>query len=484
MILKPININQIKNPSQILRSMSCVTDYSTHKNVSVSEIGNNFGTRYAFGIVGRNDDQLQLGFFSIVPNTYEYCQYIEVDSTGTRRTVNVSIRDIEDIPSENVMFHNGIGYYCVGNTPEAVASYIRDTKGGVLGNGQYPYKTIARKYSANESLDLFKNLQIALPKNNTPQREALKYTFGMEFETSCGYIPEHLCYKYGLIPLRDGSIKGIEYSTVVLDNKNGLSLLKEQIELLKAYTMFDKDCSLHMHLGGYPIEPVHIFVLDVLGHIIQDSLEQYIPHWTFTSENYKTSHKNYCKKLEPFNNFTDLYYTASCGTRYMGSLQQPHPHDNNRSAKWNISVRYVWQNIVNMMFYRGCKTVEYRFLRPTYNFNKIVNWLYAFNAFLQFAETVSKALLKQYKTNAIDLVSYNIVEKYLMDNYGVSKTNSDNILIIMNTVYKSGPSGVIDQLLEFFDALKFVSSIQKDNDDYIGGIDHLDKIIYSNVLNE
>lgn len=484
MILKKINSDQIKRCGQLLEDNRYVKDHTTGKDVASSTIAAHYGNEYRYGIVGIQDDEFMLGFFSITYNLYAYAQYVDETPIGTTRTANVDIMNIDLIPKENIKFHNGCGSYCISHDPNIVKKYLSNTKGDTFGAGQYPYRTIVRRYSANESLNSFKNLQITLPKVKSKQREFLKYTFGMEFETSGGYVPEPLCYRYGLIPLRDGSIRGIEYSTIVLDNGNGLSLLKEQIALLKEYTQFDKDCSLHMHLGGYPIEPVHIFVLDVLGNIIQDSLEQYLPQWTFTSENYKSSHKNYCRKLQKFNTFHDLYHVASNGINYMGSLQQPHPNDNNRTSKWNISVRYVWQNIVNMMFYRGCKTVEYRFLRPTYNFNKIINWLFIFNGILQFAETVSKSLLKKYKDNAITLVDYNVIQKYLLENYGIANINDDNLVIIMNSIYKGGPIGMIEQILEFLDELKFISSVQRDNDDYIGGIDHLDKIIYSNVLNE
>jgi hypothetical protein len=57
-------------------------------------------------------------------------------------------------------------------------------------------------------------------------------------------------YELGLIPLRDGSITGIEFSTVVLQGNEGLNLLKQQVEALNANTIFDKDCSLHIHFGG------------------------------------------------------------------------------------------------------------------------------------------------------------------------------------------------------------------------------------------
>ena len=46
--------------------------------------------------------------------------------------------------------------------------------------------------------------------------DELPYTFGIEFETAGGFLPQHRLYELGLIPLRDGSITGIEFATVVL----------------------------------------------------------------------------------------------------------------------------------------------------------------------------------------------------------------------------------------------------------------------------
>ena len=42
---------------------------------------------------------------------------------------------------------------------------------------------------------------------------------------SKGYVPENKCFENGLIPLRDGSITGLEYSTVVLEGKQGINTL-------------------------------------------------------------------------------------------------------------------------------------------------------------------------------------------------------------------------------------------------------------------
>jgi len=43
-----------------------------------------------------------------------------------------------------------------------------------------------------------------------------------------------------------------------------------------------------------------------------------------------------------------------------------------------------------MCFYQSPKTVEMRFLRPSYNFNKIVNWIFIFSAILQYSIDFAK----------------------------------------------------------------------------------------------
>ena len=47
---------------------------------------------------------------------------------------------------------------------------------------------------------------------------------------------------------------------------------------------------------------------------------------------------------------------------------------------------YYWCNFINALCYRVNKTIEFRFLRPTYNFKKILLWLYIFNGILKYAE--------------------------------------------------------------------------------------------------
>lgn len=267
-----------------------------------------------------------------------------------------------------------------------------------MAQGIFPYH-FDKRYEAIESFNIFKDKQIVLEEKAWKLGDHLKYSFGLEFETSQGVIPEDLCFRDGLIPLRDGSIAGLEYSTVVLSGNKGISLLKQQVESLEKFTGFNKECSLHMHFGGFPLDPRKIYNLYVVCKNLESELQLLVPEYTFRTANYKENGKDYCMQLPTFRSFEDLYGKL-VGRNFYGDLTQPHPADIKREAKWRINTRYYWLNLINLICYDVNKTVEFRFLRPTYNFNKILLWIYIFNAILIFSEDyminpIRKATLKE-----------------------------------------------------------------------------------------
>lgn len=288
---------------------------------------------------------------------------------------------------DHCIFSINRGYYIIkrGLKQEEI-----DYETKVFGYGCFPY-TFKRYYEALESFNLFYGKQETLENNDYKLTKYLKYTFGLEFETSMGYIPEDICFRDGLIPLRDGSITGIEYSTVVLNGANGLNLLKQQTETLKKYTYFNKECALHIHLGGFPVDPKSIFILYTLGCLIENELQRFVPKYTFYTSKYKNSGKDYCKPLERYSSFESLYEHL-VGQSFNGDLTLPHPSDEERNHKWDCHSRYYYMNIINMLCYDKCKTVEFRFLRPSFNFYKIYLWLYILNGLLLYAEELSKSI--------------------------------------------------------------------------------------------
>lgn len=262
----------------------------------------------------------------------------------------------------------------------------------LMGYGSFPYKVLDKRYEACESFNIFKGKQRIINPIDFKYASLLKYTFGLEFETSMGYVPEEFILRDGLIPLRDGSITGIEYSTVILEGANGLNLLKQEVETLKKYTAFNKECSLHIHLGGFPLRAKKTFNLYKICWILQQNrqITNLVPKYTLQSGKYKKNGKDYCISLPEYRCFEDLYH-ALVGKEFEGSFRQPHPQDPDRGHKWQIHTRYYWLNFINFLCYNVNKTIEFRLLRPTFNIKKIMNWIYIFNAILMYAEKVEDA---------------------------------------------------------------------------------------------
>lgn len=328
-----------------------------------------------------NELILEFGFFK--RSNKNACLYD--DRTGD--VLDLISSDISD----KIIFSTKIGYYII--KPQSANKLIEHicTKG----NGSFPYN-ISREYAAAKNLDIFEGVQEVLNYENFDIAKYLYYSFGLEFETSAGYVPADICFRDGLIPLRDGSISGVEYSSVVLSGNSGLQLLKQECDTLKKYTVFDKNCALHIHLGGYPISPERIMYLYKLLYFIQDEIEVLLPRLSFYTSEYKDNGKDYCAKIPFFNTFSELYYYMSCNnTNFLGDLYQAHPNDINKEHKWNITTRYHNFNFVNMLFYTSPKTLELRFFRPTFNFEKILLWLAIFNGLLMYAQSESNDMSLQ-----------------------------------------------------------------------------------------
>jgi hypothetical protein len=302
-----------------------------------------------------------------------------------------------------------------------------------------------------ESFEIFKDKQLVVNPKEHKLSKYLHYTFGVEFETSQGYIPQDICFRDGLIPLRDGSITGLEYSTVVLNGNEGLCLLEQQVESLKEYTYFNKECSLHIHMGGYPLDPLKIFRLYNTCKKLEPYIEHIVPNLTFNSAEYKLNGKDYCTKLANYKNFEELY-TGLVGRKFMDSFTQPHPLDIRREAKWHIDTRYTWVNFINALCYNVNKTIEFRFLRPTYNFKKIVLWLYIFNAILKFSEEMTTVR----EVNKPDLLKY-----------------------IVKKVY---PEDISNEILGGIQRLEILKENQTRNADFIGKDTEMETLLFPDSL--
>lgn len=398
---------------------------------------------YVYGVVHISKDYAELGWFKSSPDN------IVINVTNDLPGDNIPNIGISREALPELIWSNILGLYI---TPYNLTEEQKVRQTVVRGQGRFPYK-FPKRYEAAESFHLFNGAQKVLENVKYPLADKLHYTFGLEFETSMGYIPQHKCFRDGLIPLRDGSISGIEYSTVVLEGNRGLNLLKQQLSTLKKYTVFNKECALHIHMGRFPVDPIFIYALYALWYVVErDMLDgEYVPRLTYNTAEYKANNKDYCKLLEQFDSFESLFKYIT-GKNYMGSLTQPHPCDIEKKAKWNIRTRYYGLNLVNMLCYNGPKTVEFRFLRPTFNYRKILLWLYILNAVLLRAERFANEWKKSGHCNTTGMM------EWIFHNY-------HNITYMLSKVYSSETMKYLKTELLY---LRMSVEAQSNNGDYYG----------------
>lgn len=423
-------LNLIKN------SLSAGETIFDHESKSPIRVTNRNMRNILFGVVSISKDS----------NDFIYGYFIKNPMKNIIISINESVSAIglnRDVFGKNIVYSNSIGMYIMQS---------KDDKGGdrilMKGSGGFPYN-IERLYESHDHLKEFAESPKLEAIFDNKYKELLKYTFGLEYETTSGYIPQELCYRYGLVPVRDGSISGVEYASIVLDKTDGLERVKKHLELLKKYTSFNKECSYHIHFGGYPVDSRSIFSLYNLWMILAEELSSYLPKFAFNTGAFKASRKDYCKKNpQIFSNFGELYHFLSGGNAsFAGSLTQNHPQDPEKRAKWQIRERYWAQSLIGMCFYDGPKTVEYRMLFPSYNEHKVIFWIYLFNAIMLYAEELTKR--------------YGGSKSLLLQIY----RSRPNIRGVLKTVY---PENLAENMIDMLEKLKYIVDNQLMAGDPIG----------------
>lgn len=376
----------------------------------------------------------------------------------------VVAKDYESV-KDSVFYSNLVGQFFVKGM---LSSKEEEEHSIIKGVHLYNY-TFSREYEAISHLDLFSGNEKLVNPKRILGADDIKYSFGLEYETACGMIPEYLCFRDGLIPLRDGSITGVEYSSIVLKKEKGVNLILQELETLNKYTEFNKECALHMHLGGYPVRGSFILTLYSLLSLLQNNFKIHCNEWIYNTAQYKNSHKDYCKKLPNFDSFRELYESFT-GNRWANSLRKPHPNDVDRSHKWNVSTRYYSVNFINMLCYESPKTIEFRFLRPTFNFTKVYTWLLTFNAILKTAEdwttkygALGIAPAARVCCKELDLDSYDEISCEKIVSYAL-------------------PSNVSNAVVECLNKLRISSRQQRSIGDFIGiNTSYEDKLLDPNI---
>lgn len=279
-----------------------------------------------------------------------------------------------------------------------------------------------------------------------------KYTYGFEFETTKGKIPNRICNKLGLIPLRDGSIDGIEYATIPLEGKDGIETIIQACEELEKRTVFDQNCSLHIHIGGMPrTEKFFIAMAKVLCYV-QEEMYEMFPF--YTRGGFGLKKKDYTaplpvpellgkinniidtsSKKDVDANFQHIFEFLSMGHKYYDYKNnlanvKSHPSDPGGTSKWYVKSRYRWVNMIPLLF-GNKKTIEFRIHTPTYDANKIVYFAIMCASLIDFAvkqeEKILKGNVPAQSYNLSDLV-YNYLAQF-GDKYAAVHDHIHNYIV-------------------------------------------------------
>jgi hypothetical protein len=248
------------------------------------------------------------------------------------------------------------------------------------------------------------------------------YTFGFEFETDRGKIPNYKILETGLMPLKDGSIPGIEFATIPLQGKKGIGILENACENLKKYTTFTEQDSLHLHIGNTPTTKKFVGYLYTILCILEKEIYSLFPKYYAQTSKFKAKGKDYNMPLRkelvaltPEETFDNLAFYLSEGKKYQG-FGAEHPSDPDGHTKWSISSRYHFVNLIPLLF-GGNKTVEFRVHVPTRNPIKVINWLYICSAIIKYTDNQSK-----YNTDLSTLRGITL-DKIVNEVYGVKLAN-------------------------------------------------------------
>lgn len=271
-------------------------------------------------------------------------------------------------------------------------------------------------------------------------------TFGLEFETTVGYVPPRITNKLGLIPLRDGSITGIEYVTVPLSGSKGLQTIEDIVKELQNRTKYDYKCSLHLHLGNIPRTKEFILAFFKLSLFLQDEIFSMFPF--YKKYNLGLKNKNYSKPYSTFyllnkmdnviddsnidKNFSVLFdYLASQSENYFSEVfnnnlenVKCHPQDISGNQKWNIVNRYYFHNFIPLIF-GNKQTIEFRIHTPTYDIYKIYMFLAINSILVNFTINNQKDILSN--SNFFEYLGglENIIQQHLsfLDKKKIFKNN-------------------------------------------------------------
>lgn len=302
------------------------------------------------------------------------------------------------------------------------------------------YNKFEESYNAAESnmfkymIDTFEESPIdTTEKANQIDNLLGGLSFGYECETNSGRVPEKELYLNGVLPLRDGSINGHEYTSIPLRSSKGVQAMINFFNVAKDYCGVDQSCSLHFHIGnvfkGLSLQERKELMIAIymLYYQLQGEIWEIVPPYKRSNDYFKTKRdfKDHCQPLRTLGlmhnriinregeidekelerSFADLFRFLNDGRPACSDYNiKTRTHHKAGAAKWNITSRYYALNLYNAAFSKS-DTVEFRAYSGTVNPDKAVSLLLISAAIIRFAkENTREILAHKNKYNLEDIV--------------------------------------------------------------------------------
>lgn len=238
-------------------------------------------------------------------------------------------------------------------------------------------------------------------------------TFGLEYETSAGYILPSILRKLDFYPVYDGSITGHEFISSPIKIAQ-FGRVEQFCKYLDERTRINALCSFHIHVSGMNLSMKEKVALYTLVTKIQDNLLQVVPPYKSDPKFFanKLTHgevKDHCAPLprwvwqqQPIINLTHAYGELF---KYFGSFIGVHPNRaldkeyiaNLKSeirciSKWNQKTRYHNFNFINLILLDEDR-FEFRLAEPVKTIEDTMFWVLFVQALINYTKKYSEKIL-------------------------------------------------------------------------------------------
>jgi len=398
----------------------------------------NLLSNMTYGIVGTRGlvKNLELLYGYFTPNIYENV-FVMVEG---RQKVAIDKQRISKYGKEKLQssfIHNKPGsrnYPTIKN----IQKITRDIKvdGARPPKPKLYSEVFENTYNIEDDKGVFNFVEAAFQKHLPKIQNTLgkyekylyNYSLGIEYETLYGKLPMNMLFKYGLVPLRDGSISGFEYTTVPYRGTNKkLSVIAESCTEMAKRTGVNELCSLHIHYGNVRKDKLYVIALYMLCYQLQHELHEIVPPFKKDHRYLRQKDKDHCQYLRSLGLFDNTIFKSSknedfkekvsanydeiftflnegnkASVRYNSKNKQ---HVRTGQNKWNLRTRYYFVNFLNLLFSkRG--TVEFRLHHGTVNKYKTVYWALLNSFILKYAENNIKGIInKEFKISLKDIIT-------------------------------------------------------------------------------